>query len=210
MGVVPHALPSASSDSHHHSLVGPTEFSMLLYMVKGVQADLKRMQPTQAGRRAPQLWDDSARPLPLTCWGCRSEGHMRQDCLRRRRVPLNTQGLWYFPPTVGPEPTPARSRFRWCSGRHGWSLLMQGGRHPRGLRYHKVYPNILPGHSTTGSQGCSMKLWRRNHPTLRGFPNNPSNLRKPPKVIKTRKRLSVRTPKNDSPRDGSHQELQTL
>jgi len=30
-----------------------TEFSMSLYMVKGIQADLKKMQQTQAGRRAP-------------------------------------------------------------------------------------------------------------------------------------------------------------
>jgi len=84
---------------------------------------------------------------------------------------------------------------------------MQGGRHSGDLRDHKVYPNILPGDSATGLRGCLMRLGRKNHPTLRGFPDNFSNLKN---GRQDQEKALCEDPRNVSPRDGLLQEHQTL
>jgi len=84
---------SASSSVCYYSHTGPTKFSVLLDMVKGLQTDIKKVQENQAGRRAPQTRDNPAKSLPLTCWGCRSEGHVKQDCSHRKSVSMNTHSL---------------------------------------------------------------------------------------------------------------------
>lgn len=61
------------SSGHYHSLIDPTGFSMLMDIVKGLQADLKKVQRSQAGKRAPWSWDEPAQPIPLTCWGMKQK-----------------------------------------------------------------------------------------------------------------------------------------
>jgi len=68
-----------------------TQLTILMYMVKGLQATVTELQNNQAERRAPRLWDDPVRPSQLTCWGCGAQGHVRRHCSKGQR-PLNTQG----------------------------------------------------------------------------------------------------------------------
>jgi len=68
-----------------------TQLTMLMDMVKGLQAMVAKLQSDQADRRAPRSRDDPVRPSLLTCWGCRMQGHVRRHC-PRGQGPLNTQG----------------------------------------------------------------------------------------------------------------------
>jgi len=56
----------------------PDQLTMLMDMVKGLQADMKQMQGEQA--------DTSL------VWGCGAKGHMRRHCTQERRMRLNTRG----------------------------------------------------------------------------------------------------------------------
>jgi len=68
-----------------------TQVTMLMDMVKGLQATVTKLQSAQADRRAPRARDDPVCPSLLTCWGCRMQGHVRRHC-PRGQGPLNTQG----------------------------------------------------------------------------------------------------------------------
>jgi len=52
------------------------QLTMLMDMVKGLQATVTNLQSDQADRRAPRSWDDPFRPALLTCWGCGMQGHL--------------------------------------------------------------------------------------------------------------------------------------
>jgi len=67
------------------------QLTMLMDMVKGLQATVTKLQSDQADRRAPRSQDDPVRPSLLTCWGCGMQGHVRRHCPRGQR-PLNTRG----------------------------------------------------------------------------------------------------------------------
>jgi len=69
----------------------PTQLTMLMDMVKGLQATVTKLQRDQAGRRAPRVQDDPTRPSQLTCWGCGAPGHVQRHC-PKGNLPLNTQG----------------------------------------------------------------------------------------------------------------------
>jgi len=68
-----------------------TQLTMLMNMVKGLQATVTELQRGQAGRQAPQVRDDSTRSSQLTCWGCGAPGHVRRHC-PKGHLPLNNQG----------------------------------------------------------------------------------------------------------------------
>jgi len=69
------------------------QLTMLMDMVKGLQAMVTELQSNQADRQAPRSRDDPICPSLLTCWGCGMQGHVRRPCPRGQR-PLNTQGSW--------------------------------------------------------------------------------------------------------------------
>jgi len=68
-----------------------TQLTMLMGMVKGLQATVTKLQHDQADRRTPRSRDNPIRPSPLTCWGCGMQGHVRRHCPKGQRS-LNTQG----------------------------------------------------------------------------------------------------------------------
>ena len=69
----------------------PTQLTMLIDMVKGLQATVTKLQRDQADRRTPRSRDDPVRPSLLTCWGCGMQGHVRRHCPKGQGS-LNTQG----------------------------------------------------------------------------------------------------------------------
>ena len=70
----------------------PDQMTMLMDMVKGLQADMKQMQQEQADRRAPRPRGEPIGTSHLTCWGCGARGHVQRQCPQGRRVSLNTRG----------------------------------------------------------------------------------------------------------------------
>jgi len=46
-----------------------TQLTMLMNMVKGLQATVTELQNNQADRQTPRSRDDAIRPSRLTCWG---------------------------------------------------------------------------------------------------------------------------------------------
>jgi len=70
----------------------PDQLTMLMGMVKGLQADMKRMQQEQADRRVPRPRGEPISTSHLTCWGCGARRHVRRQCPQERRVSLNTRG----------------------------------------------------------------------------------------------------------------------
>jgi len=68
-----------------------TQITVLMEMVKGLQATVIELQQSQADRRATRSRDDPVRPSQPTCWGCRTSGHVWRHCPKGHR-PLNTRG----------------------------------------------------------------------------------------------------------------------
>jgi len=68
-----------------------TQLTMLMDMVKGLQATVTKLQRGQADRWAPRVQDDPTRSSQLTCWGCGTPGHVRRHC-PKGKLPLNNQG----------------------------------------------------------------------------------------------------------------------
>jgi len=57
-----------------------TQLTMLMDMVKGLQAMVTKLQRDQADRRTPRSRDDPARLSLLTCRGWGMQGHVRRHC----------------------------------------------------------------------------------------------------------------------------------
>jgi len=70
-----------------------TQLTMLMDMVKGLQATVTKLQSDQVDRRAPRSRDDPVCPSLLISWGCGMQWHVRRQC-PRGQGPLNTQGPW--------------------------------------------------------------------------------------------------------------------
>ena len=68
-----------------------TQLTMLIDLVKGLQATVAELQQGQTSRQAPRVREDPTRPSRLTCWGCGSPGHVRRHC-PKGNLPLNHQG----------------------------------------------------------------------------------------------------------------------
>jgi len=70
-----------------------TQLTMLMDMVKGLQATVTELQQGQVGRRALRVRDNPTRPSQLICWGCGTPGHVRRHC-PKGKLPLKIQGSW--------------------------------------------------------------------------------------------------------------------
>lgn len=68
-----------------------TQLTVLMDMVKGLQATVTELQRDQADKQTFRSRDDPVRPLQPTCWGCGALGHVRRH-FPKGRLPLNTRG----------------------------------------------------------------------------------------------------------------------
>jgi len=68
-----------------------TQLTMLMDMVKGLQATVTELQRGQAGKWAPRVRDDPTHSSQLTCWECGASGYVRRHC-PKSHPPLNNQG----------------------------------------------------------------------------------------------------------------------
>jgi len=69
------------------------EVSMVLEVVRDLQAEVKALRRAQTTNRPNQPRSSRPEGSSLTCWKCGTTGHVQRDCPRGRSGPLNTQGL---------------------------------------------------------------------------------------------------------------------